>query len=690
MKLRGKFTTLIAIPIVGMIGICLWGIISINFLKNNIEQLDQVQADIASMLNADRDAYQAQRAVDLAAATLDMNTLEEQRDAYEENLQQAEDGILGPSERFTDVMTAQFNRFKAEFANWKQSGDSVVQNAILLADENRKRIEAGREASDQFAVMREQIDIIGINIEEQLAGSLTAQRRRDLEQAQSLVLNGDRDAYQAYTARMEALQAETYEELQEWDASSIENIDQAEERVIQAAQISGGVSAEAQRLFRGYFESWKEASRRTMTLLLDNFQANQDNQQELANSEVSFAAMRDAIDQLQMFQEERTDEQRATMFRVISITISLYLGVVIFMVLVTVAVALILSTTMLRSIKSGITATEKISKGDLTTTVEVKTKDELGTLAETLRGMIDRLKDIMQQIRTASDQVTSGSQQLSTTAEQMSQGATEQASSVEEVSSSMEEMSSNINQNADNATETEKIASQSAQDAEESGKAVMEAVDAMNQIAEKITIIEEIARQTNMLSLNASIEAARAGEHGKGFAVVAAEVGKLAARSKEAAGEISELSTSTVGVAEKAREMLDQLVPNIRKTADLVQEISAASREQSSGADQINTAIGQLDQVIQQNASASEEMASVAEELNSQAEELQNTISFFIIDSGEGRQRSFHSEKKASKPTGEEEKRKPAPKKDEGETGVVQAKKNTKVQNLDSEEFGRF
>ena len=203
--------------------------------------------------------------------------------------------------------------------------------------------------------------------------------------------------------------------------------------------------------------------------------------------------------------------------------------------------------------------------------------------------------------------------------------------SVEEVSSSMEQMSAIIKQNAEHATETEKIATLASGNATESGEAVMEAVVAMKSIAEKIVIIEEIARQTNMLSLNASIEAARAGEHGKGFAVVASEVGKLAARSKDAAGEISSLSTSTVTVAEKAREMLEQLVPNIKKTADLVQEISSASREQSAGVDQINTAITQLDQVIQENASAAEEMASVAEELSGQAEGLESSISYFKI-----------------------------------------------------------
>ncbi|MFO7730166.1 MAG: Cache 3/Cache 2 fusion domain-containing protein [Spirochaetia bacterium] len=294
----------------------------------------------------------------------------------------------------------------------------------------------------------------------------------------------------------------------------------------------------------------------------------------------------------------------------------------------------IISRRIAKPITVGVELTQKISEGKLDIEVPkafTKRTDEIGALSESLEKMISNLKRIVGQVKSASNQVTSGNQQLSSTAEQISQGATEQASSIEEVSSSMQQMSSNINQNSDNASETEKIATQSAQDAEQSSRAVMEAVEAMNQIAERITIIEDITRQTNMLSLNASIEAARAGDYGKGFAVVASEVGKLAARSKEAAGEISELSASTVDVAQRARTMLEQLVPNIRKTADLVQEISAASREQSSGANQINTSISQLDQVIQQNASASEEMASVAEELTSQAEELQQTISYFEL-----------------------------------------------------------
>jgi methyl-accepting chemotaxis protein len=234
-------------------------------------------------------------------------------------------------------------------------------------------------------------------------------------------------------------------------------------------------------------------------------------------------------------------------------------------------------------------------------------------------------------LSAAGGNVAAGSQQLSASSEEMSQGATEQAAAAEEASSAMEEMSANIRQNADNATQTERLALQSATDAKEGGKAVQDTVAAMKEISGKISIIEEIARQTNLLALNAAIEAARAGEHGKGFAVVASEVRKLAERSQFAAADIGKLSASSVQVAERAGDMLSRMVPDIQKTAELVQEISAACREQDQGAEQINKAIQQLDQVIQQNAMASEEMASTSEELSAQAEQLQGIVTFFSI-----------------------------------------------------------
>ena len=270
-----------------------------------------------------------------------------------------------------------------------------------------------------------------------------------------------------------------------------------------------------------------------------------------------------------------------------------------------------------------------LAGGDLT--FDVKPRSDRDALRVALRQVAQDLTGLVGKIRATSQQVSSGAESISATTEEMSQGASEQAAAAEQASSSIEQMTANIRQNADNAQQTEKIADQAASDANESGQAVEKTVQAMQDIAEKIMIIEEIARQTNLLALNAAIEAARAGEQGKGFAVVASEVRKLAERSQKAAAEINELSTGSVAVAEQARDRLNVMVPKILKTAELVQEISAASREQDAGAEQINRSIQQLDAVTQQNASASEEMASTAAELSRQAEELAVMIAFFKI-----------------------------------------------------------
>jgi methyl-accepting chemotaxis protein len=285
---------------------------------------------------------------------------------------------------------------------------------------------------------------------------------------------------------------------------------------------------------------------------------------------------------------------------------------------------------MAASLQKQAAVAEEIARGNLTVNVELASeKDQLGRALATMAGS---LREIIAQIMAAADNVASGSQNMSSASEEMSQGATEQAASAEEASSSIEEMTANIRQNADNALQTEKIAIRAAQDAKAAGAAATESMTAMKTIAGKVKIIDEIARQTNLLALNAAIEAARAGEQGWGFAVVAAEVRKLAERSQVEAAEISFLSASSMEVAERAAQLLEAMVPNIQKTADLVQEVSAASREQDAGAGQIGRAVQQLDQVIQQNASSSEEMASTAEELSAQAEQLQSLIAFFKLD----------------------------------------------------------
>ena len=371
---------------------------------------------------------------------------------------------------------------------------------------------------------------------------------------------------------------------------------------------------------------------------LDNFKALQD----IAAKRLESAnAVQDAAEETAKAAMDATTKIAGDAVASLGTASSVMLGGLAVALMLGVVIAVFLTKAITGPVVKGVEFAKAMADGDFTRLLDIDQKDEIGILAASLNEMVGKLREVVAEVQSASENVASGSEELSASAQSMSQGATEQAASVEEISSSMEEMSSNIKQNAENAQQTQSIAVKAAQDAREGGEAVVSAVVAMKNIAEKISIIEEIARQTNLLALNAAIEAARAGEHGKGFAVVAAEVRKLAERSGSAAAEISELSSSSVQVAERAGSMLTKMVPDIQRTADLVQEIAAASQEQNSGADQINRAIQQLDQVVQQNASASEEMASTSEELSSQAEQLQSTMAFFRVDGATSRRTAY-------------------------------------------------
>ncbi|MBF5038510.1 MCP four helix bundle domain-containing protein [Methylophilus sp. 13] len=295
------------------------------------------------------------------------------------------------------------------------------------------------------------------------------------------------------------------------------------------------------------------------------------------------------------------------------------------------ALALFIIRSITRPLNSAVISANAIANGDLTQTVEVTSNDEIGQMMASMKTMSQKISTVINEIKASADNIASASEQVSATAQSISQATNEQAASVEETSASVEQMSASINQNAENSKVTDGIAGQAAKDANEGGAAVKDTVIAMKSIADKISIIDDIAYQTNLLALNAAIEAARAGEHGKGFAVVAAEVRKLAERSQVAAQEIGEVAKNSVGLAERAGDLLDEIVPSINKTSDLVQEIYAASEEQSSGALQITAAMNQLSQVTQQNASSSEELAATAEEMSGQAEQLQQLIGFFKV-----------------------------------------------------------
>jgi methyl-accepting chemotaxis protein len=310
----------------------------------------------------------------------------------------------------------------------------------------------------------------------------------------------------------------------------------------------------------------------------------------------------------------------------------LAIAIVFTLVVVAFSIAFVLLLTrMLRDVHEAAGAARSIAGGDLTIQVRVSRRDEIGELQGAIARTVDKLCETMGEVSQMSNSLNSAASQVSATAQSLSQSSSEQAASVEETTASIEQMSASIEQNTENARVTDDMANKSSLEATEGGRAVKDTVDAMKQIAGKIGIIDDIAYQTNLLALNAAIEAARAGEHGKGFAVVAAEVRKLAERSQIAAQEIGQLAGSSVKMAEQAGKLLDQMVPSIGKTSDLVREIAAASQEQSQGVGQINGAMGQLNKATQQNASASEQLAATAEEMGGNAAQLQDLMEFFRI-----------------------------------------------------------
>ncbi len=455
------------------------------------------------------------------------------------------------------------------------------------------------------------------------------------------LLQADRDAYQSSINLIQLMSPNVQEQADKMDtykADVLDNLGQVNERFGNFLKISTAAHAsENQEIVNQFKEAYVEVEKLTNAQLahVDNGNIAEAMMVYFSNYNNQFELMRGAMDTFTEITQKEADNAYTS-----SVELSkgiTYNTIIIVLLIIAVIVlgAVVITRSITKPLAEGVELLGEVSIGKLFVKVKeslLSREDEVGHLMRSVANMVEKLGEIAEAIKSNSEQVASASTQLQSTSEALSRSSNDQASSVEEVSSTMEEISSNIAQNSDNAKKTENISNASASEIQKVADAAQDSLVSIKTISDRITIINDIAFQTNILALNAAVEAARAGEQGRGFAVVAAEVRKLAENSKRAADEIITLSAQSVEVTNVTGEMMEKLLPDVGETASLVQEIAAASAEQSTGVEQVNSVIQQLNSITQQNAASSEELASSSEQLSKQADELLAIVSFFQLD----------------------------------------------------------
>ncbi len=692
MKLRNKLLLLSIIPITGMVIIFLLELRLYLKTTENMEEINQIQMELQAILNGDRNGYQAFLSTIKALKTHDVEYINTQIEEFQDNSKQLHQLITASSRNFSPEMMPKYNSFKTAYKNWEQSDRLILEKAVNSSESNTNRLLASKRATDRLEKMRSEIAKLGNLIEQELDRKISSTRRRALEKALSLVLNSDRDAYQASMAQILAMSESDYETLKGFDKENKEKIKLTEERFNRGAEIVGRKATTLKRNFLKYFREWSPNSRQAISLTLQVYQDNKAITLAVMSSETSFENMRNFIEimgEMQLYRvQDRISESKSD-GRLMSLVV---LIISVFLIAATILFAIVISRKILHQIggepdeitklvsavangkleidnrkqnASGIyavllemTATlglavdsiqetmEDLAKGNLTVQMsEGSLKGDLAIIATSINESVSLLNDAISQVSAVSEQVAVGAEQLQSSSQALASGTTEQAAGLEEIGSTMQEIGVRAKSNNQRANQASELSGKTLQIVDRGNQQMSDMLDSITKIntssadiSKIIRVIDEIAFQTNLLALNAAVEAARAGKYGKGFAVVAEEVRNLAGRSAEAAKDTSRLIENSIkevehGVesANKTAEYLEEISLSINEFNRLVIDITEASNEQRNSSQEMNVAISQVNNVVQENSSISEETASSSEELSSQAVLLKQLVAHFTL-----------------------------------------------------------